>query len=197
MEASDNLICYPSHSVSNRKAAHYNYFRDYDPGIGRYIESDPIGLRAGLNTYGYALARPLIWPDFFGLDQNVCFYADAAAGFGHIGSGPAGSDGTSGFYPGGANGMGQVKPDQQKEKTCTILKSDPDQDDCMERCRKDRHDNPGPYNVLTRQCTSFVRDCLASCKIFKGSYRGPLPDVFFTSIGGSNPRPQSNEVNGP
>jgi RHS repeat-associated protein len=22
---------------------HYNYFRDYDPRLGRYIESDPIG----------------------------------------------------------------------------------------------------------------------------------------------------------
>jgi RHS repeat-associated protein len=22
---------------------HYNYFRDYDPAIGRYVEPDPIG----------------------------------------------------------------------------------------------------------------------------------------------------------
>ncbi|ESK54053.1 hypothetical protein F990_03009 [Acinetobacter tjernbergiae DSM 14971 = CIP 107465] len=31
----------------------YNYFRDYDPITGRYVESDPIGLDGRLNTYGY------------------------------------------------------------------------------------------------------------------------------------------------
>jgi hypothetical protein len=46
---------------------HYNYFRDYDPAIGRYMESDPIGLIGGLNTYGYVKSNPLLSQDFMGL----------------------------------------------------------------------------------------------------------------------------------
>jgi RHS repeat-associated protein len=45
----------------------YNYFRDYDPVIGRYIESDPIGLRGGLNPYVYAGTSPVLFVDPDGL----------------------------------------------------------------------------------------------------------------------------------
>jgi RHS repeat-associated protein len=41
----------------------YNYYRTYDPTTGRYIESDPIGLEGGLNTYGYAYQNPLRYTD--------------------------------------------------------------------------------------------------------------------------------------
>ena len=46
---------------------HYNYFRDYDPSIGRYVESDPIGLAGGIDTFGYAYQNPLRYYDPSGL----------------------------------------------------------------------------------------------------------------------------------
>lgn len=61
---------YPGQVFDWETGLHYNYFRDYEPSTGRYIESDPIGLKAGINTYSYVQARPFSWVDRYGLSGS-------------------------------------------------------------------------------------------------------------------------------
>ena len=47
---------------------HYNYYRYYDPALGRYLTPDPIGLAGGFNPYVYCLNDPVNLIDPFGLE---------------------------------------------------------------------------------------------------------------------------------
>jgi RHS repeat-associated protein len=60
-------VRFPGQYVDRETNTYYNARRDYDPGVGRYIESDPIGLEGGLDTYAYVEGNPLGSIDPLGL----------------------------------------------------------------------------------------------------------------------------------
>ena len=52
---------------------YHNGFRDYAPGWGRYVQSDPIGLGGGINTYLYTEGNPLRYIDLLGTQEAYPF----------------------------------------------------------------------------------------------------------------------------
>ena len=60
----------PGQQYDGESGQHYNYFRDYEAATGRYVQSDPIGLWGGPNTFGYADADPLRHLDVYGLAKR-------------------------------------------------------------------------------------------------------------------------------
>jgi len=62
-----NNLRFPGQYYDVETGLHYNYFRDYNPAIGRYIEKDPIGLLGGVNLYAYVGNKPTVFLDQYGL----------------------------------------------------------------------------------------------------------------------------------
>ena len=62
---------FPGQQFDAETASHYNYFRDYEAGTGRYLQSDPIGLMGGPSTYVYVSTDPLKLSDRSGLVPKV------------------------------------------------------------------------------------------------------------------------------
>lgn len=67
-----NPLRFPGQYFDEDARLNYNYFRNYDPVTGRYIESDPIGLAGGFNVYRYANTNPLSVIDPLGLSASSC-----------------------------------------------------------------------------------------------------------------------------
>jgi RHS repeat-associated protein len=44
---------FPGQQYDSETNLNYNYFRDFESGTGRYVESDPIGQKGNINTYSY------------------------------------------------------------------------------------------------------------------------------------------------
>ncbi|MEJ1970019.1 MAG: RHS repeat-associated core domain-containing protein [Rhizomicrobium sp.] len=75
-----NPLRFPGQYQDTETNLAQNWFRDYDSTIGRYAESDPVGLWGGMDTYGYASSNPLILFDPWGL-ANLNLFNPATSNY--------------------------------------------------------------------------------------------------------------------
>jgi RHS repeat-associated protein len=63
---------FPGQYKDKETGLYQNWHRDYDPKLGRYVQSDPLGLRDGANTYVYVHCTPVSATDRTGLYFEYC-----------------------------------------------------------------------------------------------------------------------------
>ena len=163
----------------------YNTKRDYDSSGGRYIESDPIGLRGGLNTYAYVKNDPLRLVDPTGEAFFLLFLP-------FVGGGSISLSGVGSALLGGAAMAAILSvPSSTSANNCPAV-TDADKVDCDKWRKKDEdkcyenYDTPG-LRWVQSACLEWARKRWLAC------YRGdPDPGPYDDSMAdGLPPRPKA------
>jgi RHS repeat-associated protein len=158
---------FPGQYYDAETGLHYNYHRYYDPQIGRYITSDPIGLAGGTNTYTYVGNTPVNWIDPLGLETLVIFNGPTSGNpFGHTAIATTGS----GVYSPGNNPndpnrnyQGSSLTDYlaveaaRRDTTVYVLPTTPDQEKAVINYMKSKATRP---EIFPDNCAARVGNSL-------------------------------------
>ncbi|MBL0042694.1 MAG: RHS repeat protein [Xanthomonadales bacterium] len=137
---------------------YYNFHRDYEPGLGRYRESDPIGLKGGVNSYWYSNGAPVILIDQDGNAAGAIVITCFVPIVGQVSCVGAIVVTTAAAVLCYATGACQAMMESIADACSDAMSVDCEEEDdrCFEKCEHllgtDKFDQGVPYRVCWAEC---------------------------------------------
>ncbi|OBU56075.1 hypothetical protein A9K70_17980 [Stenotrophomonas maltophilia] len=159
---------FPGQQATDSSGLFYNYQREYDPAVGRYSQSDPIGLMGGIGTYLYASGKPLSKIDEKGLvdvwvwmplpyEGGLPSYGKLHSSFGHISTTSNGVDYS--FGPAGNSISTNYVSSQLNLRTGIkhTIELTPQQESKLSACLARPQ---GEYGAINNNCGTPLQNCM-------------------------------------